>query len=218
MNYWTKLIVTHWTPLTYNLFWTIGHDLNFIMNLWLVLTFMYCTYCDRKSPLFGAFLIILTLLVEWLIILTLLVEWLIILTLLVEWLKVSLVRSNTINSPLFGEVGIILCAHIVNYIDHLCLTTRHITFRQWVVNTQVTSLLWRDLELSGFTMPLLGELFQMVFLLYKTFVLTNYFHSWPVFSHAFQAIVSKLVIKVLHNEVFTCHYYSLCTKIPSFGN
>jgi hypothetical protein len=29
---------------------------------------------------------------------------------------------------------------------------------QWVVNTQVTSLLWRDLELSGFTMPLLGNL------------------------------------------------------------
>ena len=29
---------------------------------------------------------------------------------------------------------------------------------QWVVNTQVTSLLWRDLELSGFMMPLLGNL------------------------------------------------------------
>jgi hypothetical protein len=28
---------------------------------------------------------------------------------------------------------------------------------QWVVNTQVTSLLWRDLQLSGFTMPLLGN-------------------------------------------------------------
>ena len=30
---------------------------------------------------------------------------------------------------------------------------------QWVVNTQVASLLWRDLELSGFTMPLLGNLY-----------------------------------------------------------
>ena len=57
--------------------------------------------------------------------------------------------------PSYSDIATLIFESWSTY--YICLhKLNHIW--QWVVNTQVISLLWRDLELSGFTMPLLGNL------------------------------------------------------------
>jgi hypothetical protein len=132
-----------------------------------------------------------------------------------SWPKVSPYRRSVQSLPMWTEhqykvspyrrsVQSLPCsehyirgAYIVNYYDRLCLTTRHTTL--YAMGCEHTGCKfcmggicnWVDLQCLC-----LVNFLKRFFILYKPCVLTNYFHSWPVFSHAFQVTVSKFFFKV----------------------